>query len=132
MAGWPPGIEPRASERTASLVALAMAGATAARKSVSRSVKSRPGRTMPAAPQHAPSARNNDAKLLIDPQRPPDVVEPEAPIAVTVRQVRQLGHRFLAKRKGGKGMRFVAVSTRIRRAMARTPAGCRARRWSWC
>ena len=57
MAGWP-GIGPPASERTASLVALAMVGATAARKSVSRSVKSRPARTMPAAPQHVPSARN--------------------------------------------------------------------------
>ena len=58
MAGWPKGLEPRASERTASRVAPAMTGATAARKSVSRSVKSRPARTRPAAPQHAPSARN--------------------------------------------------------------------------
>jgi hypothetical protein len=33
--------------------------ATAATNSVSRSVKSRPARTMPAAPQHTPSARNS-------------------------------------------------------------------------
>jgi quercetin dioxygenase-like cupin family protein len=57
MAGWPPGIRLRSSERTANLVAEATAGATPMRKSVSRSVKSRPARTMPAAPQHAASAR---------------------------------------------------------------------------
>ena len=42
-----------ASDRTANRVAVASAGATAVRKSVSRSVKSAPDRTIPAAPQQA-------------------------------------------------------------------------------
>jgi hypothetical protein len=93
IAGWPVGVEPLASERTANRVALAMAGATFARKSVSRSVKSRPARTMPAPPQHSPSVREQDAKLLEKPQGPPDVVEPGTSIAITLWQIGKACHR---------------------------------------
>jgi hypothetical protein len=47
-------VRPEISERTAKRVAAARAGATAVKNSTSRSVKSLPARTRPAAPQHTP------------------------------------------------------------------------------
>ena len=132
MAGWSPGIELPASERTASLVASAMAGATAARKSVSRSLKSLPGAHHAGRAPARPVGQEQDAKLLVNPQRPPDVVEPDAPVAVMIRQVRQLGGGCLAKRQGSEAYAARPRCTRPRPAAARTPLGCASRRWSWC
>ena len=54
-----------------------------------------------------PVSQEDDAKLLVNTQRPPNVVDPDAPVAITIRQVRQLGSSRLAKRQGREGVGLV-------------------------
>jgi hypothetical protein len=106
MAGSPPAVWRLASERTANVVAVAIAGATALRNSVSRSVKSQLVRTMPAAPA-GPVGQEQHSKLLIDPSGRQTLLNLTLRLRSRSGKSHNLAIGSLRACEGGKPMRLV-------------------------
>ena len=126
----PPEAQPRASEPHSQPGRGGDGRRHRRRNSVSRSVKPAPARTMPAAPQQAPSAQEHHPQLLVQAERPPDGVQPGTAGPIARGQVGQLGHCRPCCAPARRRCAARSRNTPPRPAAARTPRGSGSRRWS--